>query len=247
MGRLALAIAAVIALAGPAAAGNQEDAVAAMNRGVEALKANDVAGALEEFQRAIALVPEAPVPYRYAGDALERLGRWEEAIASYQSYLEKRPDSRDASEIRARIRRLEAEQLQGEIEVDCRPVGATVAIDDRVVGVTPLAAVRMPRGDHIVLVAATGYLPKRLTARVQAGETWSADCDLDRLPPPTPRPRVDRAPPSAKRRPPPVVRPWYLRRWVWAIAGTVVVAGGGTAAYLAWPRLPETRGGTVEF
>jgi len=244
MGRwLGLAIVAVVAIAAPAHAGNQEDARDAMQRGIEALDAGDPQGALSEFEKAISLVPDAPVPYRYKGLALERLGRWQEAIDSYNVYLEKRPDTAEAGEIRTRLDKIRSEHLEGILALQCTPAGARVQLDGADAGVTPVE-LKVAPGEHAVEVSAAGYLPRRFSVAVVAGKMIMVPCELNRLPPPSLPPSGPTTTLPGKL--PPRGRPWYRNPWVWAAAGAVVVAGGA-ATYLALPELPHTRGGDIPF
>ena len=244
-GRLGLAILALAALAAPAHASTDDDARDAMARGVAALGTGDPARALIEFTLAIQLVPDAPVPYRYAGEALEQLGRWDEALARYDQYLRIRPDGRDADDVRARIARIRTEHLEGRVAIRCVPDGARVAIDGVEVGVTPLVGLRIGRGAHTVEVVASDHVPKRLSITVTPGTEVLVPCKLDRLPPRGPS-TVAPARAVVRKVAPAPAKPWYRRPWVWAVAGAVVI-GGGVATYVAWPSLPRTAGGDIGF
>jgi hypothetical protein len=232
----------------------------AMQRGVAALARGAAADALIEFRRAEALVPEAPVPYRYAGEALEQLGRFEEAVASYSTYLAIRPDSKDAAEIRGRIERINSEKLLGQIAVRCSPDGAEVIVDGELTaaGVTPLEGLRLGKGNHTLTVRAPGHVDKQLPIAITAGATTVVQCELSPIPPPRIEPPPERPPRSPITRPSarPLPLPpeparsppaWYRKRWViWTAAGAAAVAGGA-ALYFAWPQLPDTEGGDIDF
>ena len=242
MARLALAIIAVAAIAAPARAGNEEDARSAMERGVAALDAHQDQEALDEFERAIELVPEAPMPYKFAGEALERLERWADAIARYQKYLDVWPAAADAGDVKDRIARIEATH-RGRVAIECRP-GATVEIDGVARGVTPLDPVPVDVGEHRVQLRAAGHLPWSRTATVDPGAEVTVPCKLVPQPPPAPpRPVVDK-PRPARPRPSP---PWYRRRWVWAVAaGSAAVIAGGVG-YVVLTDLPDTEGGDISY
>src|SRR5690606_3939764 len=107
--------------------------------------------ALAEFELAQRLVPQAPVPHRYGALALTALGRYDEAIASYEEYLRIRPDSGDAPAIRARIEALRAEHIEGVVDVLCSPAGALVTVDSasEPLGVTPVRNARLRKGSHV--------------------------------------------------------------------------------------------------
>ena len=112
---LAALVALQVALTAPSVA-DEGQAQKAMVRGMDALARGDATAALAEFQQAQTLAPGAPVPHRYAGKALEALGRWAEAITSYQTYLRIRPTSKDATEIRTRIDDIRNKHLEGIVD-----------------------------------------------------------------------------------------------------------------------------------
>ena len=239
VGRFALAIVALVALAAPARADDEEDARGAMERGVEALAASQYQVALDEFERAIQLIPSAPVPYRYAGEVLERLERWADAVARYRRYLEVWPAATDAVDVRDRIARIEATHLRGVVAIKCL-TGATVQIDGVAIGVTPLEPVQLATGEHRVQISAGGYLPWRSTVTVIGGAEVPVTCKLAKLPPPAPPQVVEKTKPARR----PTSRPWYRRPWVWAVAaGSAAAIAGGAVGYIVWTDLPDTDGG----
>jgi tetratricopeptide (TPR) repeat protein len=54
-----------------------------MERGIALRDSGNHEGAVAEYKKAIALVPEANVPHRFAAESLAALKRWDEAIASW--------------------------------------------------------------------------------------------------------------------------------------------------------------------
>jgi tetratricopeptide (TPR) repeat protein len=62
------------------------------NRGNARVSQNKLELALEDYNQAIALAPEAPDPYLNRGTALEGLGQWQAAIADYNRVLELSPN-----------------------------------------------------------------------------------------------------------------------------------------------------------
>lgn len=58
----------------------------------------------------------------------------------------------------------------GSLMIESRPVGATVFIDGRVAGITPLMLERLSPGAHAVRLERTGYHPWTTTVNVVAGE-----------------------------------------------------------------------------
>ncbi|NOU30499.1 MAG: tetratricopeptide repeat protein, partial [Polyangiaceae bacterium] len=102
----------VLASAAPAAAdgdaptdsaARENEARQAMQRGINLYGRGDAQGALAEYERAKALVPDANLPYRYAAEALLTLGRTSEAIANLEGYLKQNPNVSDAEAVRSRI------------------------------------------------------------------------------------------------------------------------------------------------
>jgi tetratricopeptide (TPR) repeat protein len=89
-------------------------------RGILALARHDFARALEFGERALALNPESARYHGIVGDAQIELGRYEEAIASYQKMIDHRPDFSSYSRVAY------ARELYGD------PEGAIQAMQDAV-------------------------------------------------------------------------------------------------------------------
>jgi tetratricopeptide (TPR) repeat protein len=87
-------------------------------RGILALARHDFARALEFGERALALNPESARYHGIVGDAQIELGRYEEAIASYQKMIDLRPDFSSYSRVAY------ARELYGD------PEGAIQAMQD---------------------------------------------------------------------------------------------------------------------
>jgi tetratricopeptide (TPR) repeat protein len=95
-------------------------------RGILALARHDFARALEFGERALALNPESARYYGIIGDAQIELGRYEEAIASYQKMIDLRPDFSSYSRV------AHARELYGD------PEGAIQAMQDAVEAGAPV-------------------------------------------------------------------------------------------------------------
>jgi tetratricopeptide (TPR) repeat protein len=89
-------------------------------RGILALARHDFGRALEFGERALALNPESARYYGIVGDAQIELGRYEEAISSYQKMIDHRPDFSSYSRVAY------ARELYGD------PEGAIQAMQDAV-------------------------------------------------------------------------------------------------------------------
>ncbi len=89
-------------------------------RGTLALARHDFAGALELGEKAVALNPETARYHGIVGDAQIELGRYEEAVGSYQRMIDRRPDFSSFSRVS------HARELYGDHE------GAVVAMQDAI-------------------------------------------------------------------------------------------------------------------
>lgn len=161
---LSLVLAAVVTR--PALADDEDEARAAMRRGVAAVARGEAELALVEYETAKRLVPEANVPYRYAADALAMLGRWEEAVANLEGYLAKNPDVSDAADVKARVAKIRAEHFPARLRVDVSAPDAEVIVDGARVVAPPAedggqaGAITLSPGKHRVEVRAPGWSPE---------------------------------------------------------------------------------------
>src|SRR3954470_18417041 len=103
---VAVAVALAIALASGKAAADDDEALAAMRRGVAASGRGDAEEALREYEAAKRAAPLANMPYRYAAETLLSIGRYREAVENLEAYLAKRPDVGDAQDVRVLIARV---------------------------------------------------------------------------------------------------------------------------------------------
>ena len=154
------------------------EAQSAMERGVQASQRGDSAAALLEFQAAQKLVPEAPLPHRFAAEALEGLGRFQEAVTEYEEYVRIKRDARDRLLVEKRIEDLVQKHLSGPFELRCLPEGANVSLDGSSMGITPLRPISIRSGEHRLVVSKTGFRDFGLTFRVTAGKTTAVECAL---------------------------------------------------------------------
>lgn len=136
----------------------EDEAREAVKRGFAAFARGDAEAALVEYQRAEQLVPEANLPYRYAAEALVKLGRTEEAIASLEKYLALKPDVSDATTTRALIDTLRA-SLPSKLTLECSSGVSEITV--RVDGAAASkyacpAELQLPGGEHNLNVHAEG-------------------------------------------------------------------------------------------
>jgi hypothetical protein len=108
--------------------------------GVELVSAGDLPGAIEKFRASYARNPRSVVLFNI-GALQQELGDKPGALATFRQYLEVGGEDVDAErreQVSALVRDLEREMTFLEIVVN--EPGATVTIDSRPVGTTPLAA-----------------------------------------------------------------------------------------------------------
>jgi len=67
----------------------------------------------------------------------------------------------------------------GGLNVQSRPAGARVFLNDRLVGATPIAIPGLPAGDATVRIEKDGYIPWTATVRVSAGEETAVRASLE--------------------------------------------------------------------
>ena len=230
---LAAIVAPAIARAQTPEPESHAEARRAMRQGIEASANKEYDKALSHYHRAMQLVPEANLPHRYAGQALEGLQRWEEAAAEYETYLKIKPDVSDAAAVRKRIEEIDAEHLTATVLLDC-PANVDVTVDGAVVTHQPsetsseTRAVRMRAGPHKLRLRVRGYVDQPLDVDVRAGRSVTYQCALEREPAapaangsgPNPLdPGLDRKPKSS---------PWYTQWYTWA--GAAAIVAGATIA-----------------
>jgi tetratricopeptide (TPR) repeat protein len=224
------------ARAQPAADDATEKAELAMQRGVAASNAGDYESALAAYREAAQLVPNANIPHKLEGEALEHLARWAEAIAAYRAYIAIKPDAKAVDDIQSRVARLE-QQYFGTLDV-CKDPGTFIEIDGKSAGMAPLPPIvhEAPATLHVVL-SAPGRIKRAQDIQLEPGKHATLDCSLE----PSVEVHVASGPVV------PVVhpKPWY-RRWTF-LGPAIGVAAGlvGVGVYLAVTacRTPMPTGG----
>jgi hypothetical protein len=185
--RAALVWTALLAAGRPASA--QEPERADVNwardlfqRGVEQFEAGELDAALRSFRDSFAIVPHPETTYNIAG-VLSRQGRYHEAIAEYERYIETSPHIREAKrrDVETEIARLRASL--GSLVVVVEPAGADVAVDGVQVGTAPLQApIELDPGTHAVEARLGGHEVARANVEVAPGGTAQAELRLEPLP-----------------------------------------------------------------
>jgi tetratricopeptide (TPR) repeat protein len=216
-----IVVCAFVLHAGAAHAGDEDDARAAMRRGVAAFGRGEAEVALVEYDTAKRLVPDANAPYRYAAEALGSLGRWPEAVTNLETYLAKNPGVRDAAEVRERITKIRAEHFPGRLRVLADADGATVIVDGEPKG--PVGVLDLAAGRHRVEVAAPGTKTAVQEVTVIGDRDSTVELTLVVEPPPLDPGAPVAAPSPSPDRLPPAVSPWRTVGWVTAGVGVATL------------------------
>lgn len=126
----------------------------------------------------------------------------------------------------AAYRLLAPEHLHGSIAVLSDIVGATVKLDGKVVGKTPLLAPLrdVPLGVHELRLEAADMEPFVEPVDVRFQKTSRVLVHLTPVAPAAPPPPVERVRAAS---------PWYSRWYAWLAVGAIAVAGGATIGYLS--------------
>jgi hypothetical protein len=234
----AVALSPALALAQPAAPDAQ--ARAAFDRGIADVDAGRFANAVAAFEESYRLRPAAVVLYNLAS-AYSRLGRHQQAIATYERYLAEGgarlpPDRVQA--VQARIAELRRDLPVVVLRV--RPTPFTLTVDGRAQTVTG-DELPLDPGSHLLVATAPSRAPQQREVQLAPGArvTWDVELPADAAAPATPvvatatppvvaTPAVTPHPPQ-ERAPAATGASITSRWWFWTGIG-VVVAGGTLAA-----------------
>jgi hypothetical protein len=232
-------------------AAQMAEAADRFQRGTEMFEENNLTAALAEFRRAQSIAPSYRLLYNI-GQVCYLLRDYPCALQSFSRYLiqggaavppgRKSDVQRDIERLRARVARL---------RVVTDPPGAEVAVDDVVLGRTPLAEpLLVAAGRPRVSVTLAGYAPATKVVEVAAMETVTVRIDLQSLTaagPAPARPEFD----LSARLPPPSAPPQTGGPGVpvvpWVITGALAVAAGtvGALALRSAADLKQQREGWV--
>jgi tetratricopeptide (TPR) repeat protein len=185
-----------LARAQPAAQGDRERdrrtaALGHFEAGRREYQARRYRAAVRELELAHAAMPSADLLFDIAR-CHEELGENTRAIALYRRYLRDRVDAPDASEVRERIARLEAEERerqsrgspvsQGRMRIDSNRPGALVSLGGSVIGATPIErTIALSPGQYRLEVTHPGYLPFVAAISVDAGALTVGYARLERV------------------------------------------------------------------
>jgi tetratricopeptide (TPR) repeat protein len=137
--------------------------------------------ALAEFLAAYRAAPAPAVLYNI-GLTQKALFRYNDALESLESYLKDEPKL--TPERRAEVRQLMSEMraLLAEVTIHALPAGASIAVDGRTIGVSPMKPYFLAAGSHVLEVSAEGYRPSRKELLITAGAPLTVSVTLDKIP-----------------------------------------------------------------
>jgi hypothetical protein len=150
--------------------------------------------AVKLFQRAVRLFPKLAGAWRNMGLALEGLKQWKRAIQAYERYLEivgtggkyslkvmeRINECRKQLGLKPKIFSLLGEP--GQIVLEVNVSGAAIRLDGLLRGSSPVDALPVNAGLHVVSVTKEGYLPFSRSVGVKTGQTVRIRVELKKDP-----------------------------------------------------------------
>ncbi len=172
------------AAAKPAATGGDADLKKARDayaNGEAKFKGGDYAGALTEFQTADAIKP-SPQAARYIGLCQDNLGKFPDAVASYDRFLTNVPAKlqKEGEEITKRVEQIKV--MPARIHVVSVPPGASIAVDTKPSMAVAPTDVELTPGKHTLHFAADGRLPQDKDVDVQYAARQDLRVELEKKP-----------------------------------------------------------------
>ena len=192
----------------------------------------DYADALDKFKQAFAAY-DSPKLLFNIGQANRDLGRPVEALEAFERFL---IGALDAAPETIEDAKKSVEELQkklGRLRVDCQTDNATISVDGKDVGLTPLPKLLWATaGRHQVTARHWNFPPAVEDVEVRAGTVQTVRMVLQvpvaKAPPPEASPeRTDLA--SAEAKPGETSGWWMGRTWTWVALGSAAVLTGGAA------------------
>ncbi len=148
-------------------------------QGLRLVRRENWAAALAEFEESLRLYPTAVALFN-RGLCLRYLNRYPESIEAFTSYLETYAGEID-DDRRAEVERMvqEMRSLLNRVTINVNVDGATITVDSREVGQSPLGApVLLTSGHHDLEVRLEGYRTVHRTVSVVAGRDMTLAIEL---------------------------------------------------------------------
>ena len=157
---------------------------ARMEAGRQAYGRGDYEAAIASFLSALELKQDADAVYNIA-KSYERLARYEEAIDSYERYLELAPKASDRADVEATIKRLRKaiRDRYQDLSVSSVPAGADIYLDDPAAGQIGQTnfTTKVTPGPHTLYLELNGYEPVKREFVMPDDKPLSLDFQLKEL------------------------------------------------------------------
>ncbi len=182
-----LSLAVVAALVAPAAADDsaatKREADRHFKTGVKLFDESKYSEALAEFEQAYALASHPLVLYNLAATH-RALSQYAQAVDFYNRFLSEGKGVVKPAQLAKGERELaDVLRLIARVDVTTEPSGATVSVDGREIGPTPLGQpLILGPGDHVVGATLQGHQPAERSFRVAAGDTLAVALTLAETP-----------------------------------------------------------------
>jgi hypothetical protein len=152
------------------------------DKGVALMQEEAWDAALAEFTVSISLFPTKN-GRKNAGACLRALGRFDEALAMYESMIKEHGPALSPAELESANKAIgELKALTGYLQITSNVEGATVVVDGKERGKTPLAGpVVVAAGTRVVRVSKEGYVPFEAKPSVAGKATVVVDAKLEAL------------------------------------------------------------------
>jgi hypothetical protein len=193
-------------------------------QGDAAMRSMHYRDAIAAYQKAYKLQPEPAILYNTAR-AEQGLGDYPAALDAIDEFVRVAPE-----DLKQRVPKLaelvaDIRSHVGFVVVICPVSGASVSVDGKVVGKTPLSQpLRVAAGDVAIGVEASGYAPFHKDVAATGGKVTTVAASLtaletsqDKAPPPPPPPRMERYVPAG----------WRIAAFTTGGLGLVSLAAGG--------------------
>lgn len=210
-------------------------------RGVAEYKGGKYYEAVELFLETQRVYPDTQLCFNIAR-AYENLGNQSAALRYYRDYLRQADRPSDGDEVRARIRKLEAQLAEKGVQqltVLSQPEAATVLLDGKPVGITPWTGDTYP-GKHRLALSLDAHAVREQVIEVDAHA--SRDVSLVLLPQSKPKPAGS----SSKALPPPPKQP-AVSLQTWLTLGTGLALLGSALVSEAATKEPGMSSATAFF
>jgi hypothetical protein len=213
-------IAPVFAQADPKAAAQQK-----MAQGAQLLEQGQPAEALGLFKEAYELVQNPRYQYNI-GVACQALGRDAEALQSFQTFVANAQGVRQEYIDDAHKQIDLLRERVAKVVVTSSVPGASVLVDGRDVGLTPLAqSLVLDAGEHRFIVRKLSFEPFERVVTLKRGDRLDLAADLrPNVVKPVERPAAVVVAPAVPAEPE-AASPIYKRWWLWTAVGAAVVTG----------------------